>query len=152
MRVRTLTAEVWLPRPIGEVFAYFGDARNLDALTPPWLHFRVVRLPEGGLRQGARIEYRIRWRWAPLHWLTEITAWEPPCRFVDAQRRGPYRRWVHEHRFEESDGGTLVRDRVEYAVPGGPLEPVLHRLLVGPDVAAIFAYRRDKLRERFAAP
>ena len=152
MRVRTLTAEVWLPRPAGEVFAFFGDARNLDALTPPWLHFRIVSLPDGGLRAGALIEYRIRWRWAPLHWLTEITAWEPPYRFVDAQRRGPYRRWVHEHRFEESDGGTLVSDRVEYAIPGGPLEPLVHRLLVGPDVAAIFAYRREKLRERFAAP
>ena len=149
MRVRTLTAEVWLPGPVGEVFAFFGDARNLDALTPPWLHFRIVRLPEGGLRQGTRIEYRLRWRWAPLPWLTEITAWEPPCRFVDTQRRGPYRLWVHEHRFEERDGGTLVRDRVDYAVPGGPLEPLLHRLLVGPDVAAILAYRQEKLRERF---
>jgi ligand-binding SRPBCC domain-containing protein len=149
VRVRTLTAEVWLPRPVGEVFAFFGDARNLDALTPPWLHFRIVRVPDGGLRAGARIEYRLRWRRAPLHWLTEITAWEPPHRFVDTQRRGPYRLWSHEHRFEERDGGTLVRDRVDYAVPGGPLEPLLHRLLVGPDLTAIFAYRQERLRERF---
>jgi ligand-binding SRPBCC domain-containing protein len=149
VRVRTLTAEVWLPRPVGEVFAFFGDARNLDALTPPWLHFRIVSAPDGELRAGARIEYRLRWRRAPLHWLTEITAWEPPHRFVDTQRRGPYRLWAHEHRFEERDGGTLVRDRVDYAVPGGPLEPLLHRLLVGPDLAAIFAYRQERLRDRF---
>lgn len=41
MRVRTLTTEVWLPRPAGEVFAFFADPRNLDAIAPPWLHFRV---------------------------------------------------------------------------------------------------------------
>jgi ligand-binding SRPBCC domain-containing protein len=152
VRVRTLTTEVWLPRPVGQVFGFFADPGNLDALTPPWLHFRIQSLPEGGLRAGARIGYRIRWRLLPLAWRTTITAWEPPHRFVDSQQRGPYRLWVNEHTFAERDGGTLVRDRVDYAVPGGPLEPLLHRLLVGPDVAAIFAYRQAKLREQFGAP
>jgi ligand-binding SRPBCC domain-containing protein len=81
--------------------------------------------------------------------VTEITAWEPPRRFVDRQRRGPYRLWVHEHLFEEQREGTLIRDRVRYAVPGGPLAPLLHRLLVGPDVRKIFAHRRQVLTAIF---
>jgi ligand-binding SRPBCC domain-containing protein len=70
---------------------------------------------------------------------------------VDRQVRGPYRQWVHEHTFVEKDGGTLMRDRVEYAVPGWILEPLVARWVVGPDVARVFAYRQDRMRERFPA-
>jgi ligand-binding SRPBCC domain-containing protein len=86
-------------------------------------------------------------RGVPLRWRSEITAWEPPRRFVDEQRRGPYRLWIHEHTFEALDGGrTLCDDRVRYAVPGGGLA---NRLLVAPDLRRIFAHRARKLRERF---
>jgi ligand-binding SRPBCC domain-containing protein len=88
----------------------------------------------------------------PLFWRTEIAAWEPPCRFVDRALASPYRLWAHEHTCEERDGGTLMRDRVEYAVPGWLAEPVLHRLIVGPDVRRIFDYRRGKMEELFKAP
>lgn len=152
MRVRTLQSELWLPRPIDEVFAFFGDAHNLDELTPAWLHFEVLTPRPIAMAPGARIEYRIRWHGLPMRWLTEITAWEPPHRFTDRQLRGPYRLWDHEHTFAERDGGTVVGDRVNYAVPGGPLEPLVHGLFVGGDVARIFDFRRDQMRRRFGDP
>jgi ligand-binding SRPBCC domain-containing protein len=146
LKVRTLTTEVWLPRPPEQVFAFFADVNNLDVLTPPWLHFRILT-PDLAVGRGSLIEYRIRWRWVPLFWRTEISVWEPPLRFVDRQVKGPYRQWVHEHVFEEKDGGTLCRDRVDYALPGWVIEPLLHRLLVGPDIARIFEFRRRQLLE-----
>jgi ligand-binding SRPBCC domain-containing protein len=131
------------------VFAFFSDAHNLNAITPPWLHFEILTPQPIAMRVGTRLRYRLRLRGVPLHWLTEITAWEPPQRFVDRQLEGPYRLWVHEHIFTERDGGALMRDRVDYAVPGGFLGPLLHRLFVGPDVARIFAYREERLVARF---
>lgn len=147
MKVRTLVNELWLPRPIGEVFAFFGDAYNLDVITPPWLGFQVLTPKPIELRAGTLLDYRLKWRGIPLKWRTEISVWEPPYRFVDQQLRGPYRQWIHDHRFEERDGGTWVRDQVDYAVPGWLLEPTLHRLLVGPDVQRIFAFRQAKMQE-----
>jgi ligand-binding SRPBCC domain-containing protein len=149
VRVRTLTIEQWLPRLIGEVFAFFSDAHNLDVLTPPWLHFRILTPRPIPMGAGTIIEYRLRWRGVPLFWRTEVPLWQPPHRFVDRQVRGPYLQWVHEHTFEERDGGTLMRDTVNFAVPGGLLEPALAHLIVTPDVRRIFAYRRQKMRERF---
>jgi ligand-binding SRPBCC domain-containing protein len=149
MRLRTFRTEQWLPRPIDEVFAFFSDAHNLDELTPPWLHFRILTPRPIPMRQGAVIEYRIAWRWIPLRWRTEISAWEPPVRFVDRQVSGPYRRWSHEHTFEPKDGGTLMRDVVEYALPGWVLEPLVDAWVVGPDVRRIFGYREVRMRERF---
>ena len=65
---------------------------------------------------------------------------------MDSQIKGPYRRWVHEHVFLEQDGGTLVVEQVEYALPGGALT---NALLIGRDLDRIFAYREQRLLEIF---
>jgi ligand-binding SRPBCC domain-containing protein len=142
-----LEAELWLPRPRDEVFRFFADAFNLEALTPPWLKFEVLTPRPIEMRVGLRIDYRLRLRGLPLRWQSEITAWEPPVRFVDEQRRGPYRAWIHEHTFEEEDGGTLARDVVRYDVIGGRL---VNRFFVRRDVEKIFGFRQEKLLEIFA--
>jgi ligand-binding SRPBCC domain-containing protein len=149
VRIHTFTAEQWLPRPLEEVFAFFSDAGNLDLLTPAWLSFQVLTPRLIPLHPGALIDYRLRWHGLSLSWRTQIKVWDPPGRFVDEQVKGPYSKWLHEHTFEEKDGGTLVRDTVDYAVPGWVLGPIVHRLFVGPDVRRIFAYRRKKLAALF---
>src|SRR5262245_47086768 len=101
MKIRTLTTELWLPQSVEKVFEFFSDAANLEMLTPPWLRFRILTPAPITMEKGALIEYRIRWRWLPLRWWTEISRWEPPHRFVDQQIRGPYRLWIHEHTFEQ---------------------------------------------------
>ena len=143
---RTLETSQWIPRRRDEVFLFFSDARNLESLTPPLLRFEILSRGPLEMRAGLLIDYRLRLRGWPMRWQTEITAWEPPHRFVDEQRRGPYRAWIHEHRFEERDGGTLVMDRVRYRVPGGA---VVDRLLVRRDLRRIFLFRRSRLGEAF---
>tara|TARA_B100000809_G_scaffold255242_1_gene293496 strand:+ start:256 stop:690 length:435 start_codon:yes stop_codon:yes gene_type:complete len=121
-------------------------AENLDELTPPWLHFRILTELPVEMKTGALIDYKLRIRMLPIRWRSKITAWEPPHRFIDEQVRGPYRRWAHEHTFLEQDEGILVRDRVEYAVWGGS---IINRLLVRPDLDRIFSYRFEKREELF---
>ncbi len=147
-----IETEIVVPRGLDEVFAFFSDAHNLDELTPPWLRFHVLTPRPVPMHVGARIDYRLRIRGLPIRWQSEITAWEPPWRFVDEQRRGPYRLWHHEHLFESVPGGTRIVDRVDYAVAGWVLEPLVHRVFVRPDVERIFRYRGERLAERFARP
>jgi hypothetical protein len=142
----TLQTEQWLPKAIAEVFPFFANAHNLQTITPPWLDFEVLTPAPLEMKPGARIDYRLKIRGVPVRWQSEITVWEPPHRFVDEQRRGPYRVWHHEHTFRAQDGGTLATDTVHYDVWGGRW---IQRWLVAPDVEKIFAYRRDRLREIF---
>jgi len=149
MRIREFSAELWLPLPPERLFSFFGDVANLEAITPPWLHFEILTPQPNAMRAGALIDYRLRVHGLPLRWRTRINVWHPPHRFVDEQLRGPYRLWIHEHTFVARDGGTLARDQVRYAVP---LDSLLHRWFVRPDIERIFRYRSAALQERFASP
>lgn len=149
MRTFTLEVELELPLPRERVFPFFADARNLEGITPPWLHFHILTPRPIPMHEGALIDYRLRLHGIPIRWRTRIDLWDPPARFVDRQLRGPYRLWHHTHTFEErpatgtevgtAGARTLVRDRVRYAVPGGRL---VQRLFVGPQVDAIFRHRQ----------
>ncbi|MYA33644.1 MAG: SRPBCC family protein [Gemmatimonadales bacterium] len=144
MKDRVFTACQWVPSPLERTFAFFSDAHNLERITPPFVKFRIVTPLPIEMRVGTRIDYRLRLHGIPIRWQSEITRWDPPHGFIDEQRRGPYRKWVHEHRFREEDGGTRVEDHVTYAVPGGAL---IDRWFVRPDVERIFAYRHSTISE-----
>jgi hypothetical protein len=147
MRTAHLHAELALGRSPEAVFPFFADPRNLEAITPPWLHFEVLDSSTPEIREGTLIRYRLRLHGVPLRWCSRISLWEPPWRFVDEQVEGPYRLWRHQHTFEPRNGGTLASDWVEYAALGGTL---VRRLLIEPDLKRIFDYRSEALRRIFA--
>jgi ligand-binding SRPBCC domain-containing protein len=150
MPVHVLQREQRLDRPRDEVFAFFADAANLEALTPPLLGFEVLTMLPIEMAAGTRIRYRLRVHGVPLHWLTEIREWAPPERFVDAQLRGPYSVWEHTHEFERLPGdATLMRDTVRYRPILGPLG-ALALPLVRRDLRAIFDFRRDAVARLLA--
>ena len=144
MAVHVLRREQHLPAPPADVFPFFGDALNLEAITPPWLGFRVVTPGPLAMGPGTLIEYRLRLHGVPVRWRTRIAVWEPPHRFVDVQLSGPYRLWHHTHEFERAaGGGTTMHDVVRYALPLGPLGEAAHRLFVARDLARIFDFRSE---------
>jgi ligand-binding SRPBCC domain-containing protein len=148
MKIRQFESELWLPRRREEVFAFFADPANLEVITPPWLQFHTVTPAPIEMRAGTLIDYQLRVRGFPVRWRRKITAWKPPVRFVDEQLRGPYRLWVHAHKFEQHKSGTLMRDHVRYAVP---FDFLVHKFFVGRDIASIFAYRKENLLKRMCA-
>ena len=145
MHVHVLDRSQVLPGTPEDVFPFFADARNLEAITPPFLSFAVVTPEPIEMRVGTLIQYRLRLHGVPISWLTSIQAWDPPHRFIDTQVTGPYGLWHHTHTFEPHPDGTLMRDVVRYAIPFGPLGELAHRLFVARDVERIFDFRRQEL-------
>jgi hypothetical protein len=151
MKIYTLRQEQWISRPLDEVFAFFSDARNLEAITPQWVGFKILSMSSDSIAEGTEIRYRIRLHGIPIQWRTEILKWDPPHSFVDVQRSGPYKLWEHTHRFQDHGSRTLMSDEVRYALPFGVLGRVAHWLKVGADVRKIFKYRRGRIDEYFSA-
>jgi ligand-binding SRPBCC domain-containing protein len=139
--VHVLERSERLPVPPAEAFAFYGEAANLEAITPPWLRFSVVT-PDVQMCPGALIDYRLRLHGVPIRWRTRIEAWEPPSRFVDVQVRGPFALWEHTHTFRaDGDDAVIIADRVRYALPLGPLGRLAHVAFVRRDLDRIFDHR-----------
>lgn len=146
--VNELYREQWVPTSLSKVFSFFSEARNLDRITPPWLHFHVLgKIDE--LRAGTLIHYKLAWHGIPLKWTTRIEEWHPPNRFVDLQLKGPYRLWHHTHTFEARDGGTLIKDTLRFTLPLGALGNFLAGWRVRQDVERIFDYRAEQIQAIF---
>ena len=138
-----------MPVPPERAFAFYGDALNLEPLTPPWLHFEVTTPGEIELAAGSLLDYKLKLHGIPIRWQTKIETWEAPRRFVDTQARGPYSLWEHTHTFEPAgEGETVIGDRVRYAIPFGPLGTLAERLFVRRDLRRIFDYRAAAVAER----
>ena len=146
MKTYGLKKQLWLPQPREKVFEFFSDPYNLDHLTPAWLKFEILAPGPAEMQQGTLLNYRLRIRGIPIRWQSKITAWDPPSRFIDRQTKGPYSLWIHEHLFEDYQGGTLIEDNVEYAVPGGS---IVQKFFVEPDLERIFKHRHRVLEELF---
>jgi ligand-binding SRPBCC domain-containing protein len=150
--------DVYVDAPFDEVWAFHSNERGLIALTPGWMGLTVERTvgPDGEedpetLLEGSRVVSTMK----PLgvaptqRWTSHIVAREEgdgTAMFRDVMEEGPFPHWVHTHRFDAVDGGTLVRDRVEYELPLGPLREALGPLgRIG--LEPMFRYRHRKTKQ-----
>lgn len=111
----------------------------------------VAGVVDRGLVLGDTVTWRARHFGIWWRMTAEITAYEPPGRFVDEQRRGPFRRWRHEHRFEPDGDGTLMRDIVEFRAPFGPLGRLVDAVVLRRYMMRLIAARNRHLREILGA-
>ncbi|MCW1886840.1 SRPBCC family protein [Luteolibacter flavescens] len=151
--LHSLYQEQTLPLSLDEAWSFFSSPRNLEAMTPPDLGFRIIHCPSDTMHEGQIIEYRVKalpllW----MTWVTEIKAVEDRRSFIDEQRFGPYRFWHHRHTFEAVEGGVKMTDLVHYALPFGPLGEIAHGLFVRRKLEGIFRFRREELDRRFGRP
>ena len=144
-KTHRLKTSIALPLGIDETFSFFADASNLEIITPPELGFHIITPQPFNITEGTEIDYRLRLHGLPIAWRARIKDWSPPHRFVDEQIQGPYKLWIHIHRFYEHDGSTEVVDEVWYQLPLWPLGEIFYPL-VAAQLRRIFAFRKKAIR------
>jgi ligand-binding SRPBCC domain-containing protein len=136
---------------LADVFGFFKSPRNLEAITPPWLGFRVLHASDPVVREGTRIRYRLRLHGIPFRWESRITEYIENTMFADEQVVGPYQHWYHQHRFHVVPDGIAIEDSVEYRMPFGPLGRFVHTAVVRRQLEQIFDFRAQVISARFPA-
>lgn len=145
--VYRFACEQFIEADLADVFGFFSDARNLEAITPGLLRFAIASAPHA-MRRGAKIDYRLHLHGIAMEWNTMIARWQPPHAFVDVQLHGPYALWQHTHRLEQRGTQVKLSDEVLYALPFEPLSRIAAGF-VDRDVRAIFEFRRKEIARRF---
>lgn len=136
------SASQYVPVPPDRVWAFFSDAANLPRLTPPHMKPRLRDAPPAKMETGMRVRLQVRpILGIPMPFASEITVVEPPHRFVDELRQGPFAAWQHEHHFAPEGSGTRITDTVRYRLPLGFLGKLFHGWLVKQEIEKLFAYR-----------
>ena len=131
-----------------KVFDFFSSPLNLGLTTPSWLNFKITEMTPT-ISKDCEIAYEIRLWFLPIKWRTSILEWNPPESFIDIQKSGPYKVWVHSHFIESTSGNaSIMRDVVRYSIPGGLLGKLLHFLIIKKSLLRIFGYRRSMIRMR----
>ncbi|PYJ03582.1 MAG: CDP-paratose 2-epimerase [Verrucomicrobia bacterium] len=139
-----------LPVPTERVFTFFSDVANLPRVEPPWLGFQIISPLPIVMQKGTIIEFKLRLLSLPVRWQSLISQWDPPQMFADEQLRGPFKTWVHIHRFQELTSGTLMEDEVEYSLPfsrlGEMADPLIRR-----QITRIFRFRQQRIKSILVA-
>lgn len=144
MKIHSLRRRQFLPITLEEAWPFFSTPRNLEAITPGFMNFRITSDVPEHIYSGLIITYRIAAvAGIPMTWVTEIKHVEHLHRFVDEQRLGPFRFWFHEHRFTAVEGGIEMEDSVHYVMPWGWLGEWVHAVFIRRRLQAIFDFRRN---------
>ena len=122
---------------------------NLEMITPPWMHFKVLSSTDNSVRKNTQISYRIRWLIFPMIWKSRISEYEENSFFVDEMMQGPYKTWYHRHLFSTVRGGVEITDLVKYELPFGLLGNLVHSILIRKQLEKIFNHRNEAIAKIF---
>ena len=150
MKIYTFHRTQKLPISRKEAWEFLSNPKNLSALTPKEMNFRIMSGADRSIFSGQIIQYKV----SPVlgistKWVTEITHVKEKEYFVDEQRFGPYSLWHHKHFIKKIDGGIEMEDIVDYKIPFGFIGQIAHFLFVKNKLKQIFKYRENKLIELF---
>ncbi len=137
----TQVFESVMPASSEELFAWHARQGAFARLCPPWQSIEIVE--PAPLENGSRVRLRMKKGPLWLRWVAEHRDVAPGRGFVDFQAAGPFSRWVHHHEFEERDGASTLRDRIDYKLPGGALGRAFGGPQVRRDLATTFAFRHE---------
>lgn len=143
---KTFTRRTELPVPARALFDWHARPGAFERLNPPFDPVEIVSR-SGGLEVGASTVIRMKIGPVPQTWEAVHTAYEPGRMFRDEQRGGPFRRWIHTHRFEDlGTGHSALIDEIEYELPLGGLGEFAGGWFAEGKLEAAFGYRHAVTR------
>ena len=141
-KIHQLSREHVIKTDLETAWEFLSSPKNLDAITPDDMPFEIITDVPDKMYNGLLIEYRVG---IPIlgsqTWLTEIKYIREGHSFVDEQRIGPYKLWLHYHEITSHPEGVRFIDRVNYVLPCGPFGQLAHLLYVKKQLKYVFDYR-----------
>jgi ligand-binding SRPBCC domain-containing protein len=109
----------------------------------------VAGVTTGLIGEGESVTWRGRHFGLMLQHTSRITQYEPPAFFQDVMTAGAFKSFEHNHRFQELEGETVMRDELRFSAPLGALGLMVERLVLR-DYLTRFLLERNKFVKQIA--
>lgn len=121
---------ILLPFPVGSVFDVLAQPANWPILVPVEMALRIITGPDKVVTDSV-VELEGKY-WGFKRKITfTIKECERPRSFLQVQKEGPFRHWIHSHLFDEvKPEETRLTEVLEFEGPGGMLGLVLTPAMV----------------------
>ncbi len=126
------------------LYAWHARPGALTRLAPPWQTLRIVD-QRGTIHDGDLLTFQVKQGPLWMTWVAEHGAHELGRQFQDVQRRGPFARWTHTHRFDPiNDQQSILRDQISYTLPLAPLSEWVAGWAVRDMLDRMFHFRHER--------
>ena len=105
----------------------------------------------GKLTEGEQITWSARHFGVRFRMTSLVFDVDRPHRFHDRQTKGPFGSFLHTHEFPAVDGGTLMRDTIEFRSPLGRIGRLIDSAVMRRHLIAVITERNDAISAHFVA-
>lgn len=132
------------------VYRWHDEPSALQRLTPEEDAIDVVKAAKLGDGNQAHLRIPLLGCCLYVDWTAELENVQQGREFSDRQIKGPFKIWKHRHLFLNNDShGCLMRDEIEFMLPGGRLIHSALSPFVVSKLRKVFGYRHQILIKEF---
>jgi len=143
MSGNSFTKRVRISAPAEEVFKWHARPGAIERLSPPWDPLKIL-IPSKGIQKGTEVLLEMKAGPFPFKWFARHTDYQEHKFFQDRQVRGPFRKWIHSHRFEpDGKNACLLEDHIEYKLPFHFISGFPSKKIIQKKLERIFTYRHQ---------
>lgn len=133
--------------PVKKVFEFHSDTKNLLKITPSYIKVKIVNI-DLPLGLNSLIKLSItQFGFIKTNWNIRLTEFIKFSRITDTQEKGPFKKWIHQHCFEESGVNTKMTDIIEYELPFGFAGKLADKLIVSDLIKRQFEFRHNATKK-----
>lgn len=128
----------------------FDASRNIDIhqqSASPSKEKAIAGVTSGLIHLNETVTWRGKHFSFYLTHKSRITAMKPYTYFVDEMEQGKFKSFKHEHFFEEKDGFTIMKDKLQYETPFGILGELFDVLFLEKHLTNFLLERNKVLKE-----
>lgn len=127
----------------------FDLARSIDVhmASTAWQGERAIAgVKHGLIGPGERVKWRGRHFGLMVRHTSQIMLFERPTHFQDAMVHGLFASFCHDHYFDATPEGTLMRDDMRFVAPLGTLGILAERIALEKHMRGLLQQRNNYIR------
>ncbi len=134
-----------LPVNVQTCFNWHERDGALERYIPPWENTEVLHRT-GSILPGGQVHIIIRPGGIPIKWIAHHTEYEKNVYFKDLQFKGPFKSFIHTHRFyqDKTENSSTLVDDIHYTLPYGWLGNLMQKN-IHQQLEQTFRYRHHLL-------